>query len=69
MTQQTKSTNPLFLFLTCNNNNNNLTFMLRLKHAMQTQKRRSLHIGKTHDHHVTGGMLQRRFLLLGRGQS
>jgi len=34
------------------NNNNNLTFLLRLKHAMQTQRRRSLHIGKTHDQHL-----------------
>jgi len=31
------------------NNKNILTFILRLKHAMQTQRRRSLHIGKTHD--------------------
>jgi len=35
-----------------NNNNYNLTFILRLKHAMQTQRRRSLQIGKTHDHHL-----------------
>jgi len=26
-----------------------MTFILRLKLAMQTQRRRSLHIGKTHD--------------------
>jgi len=32
--------------------NNNLTFILGLKHAMQTQKCRSLHIGKTHDQHL-----------------
>jgi len=25
---------------------------MRLKHAMQTQRRRSLHIGKTHDRHL-----------------
>jgi len=35
-----------------NNNNNNLTFILRLKHAMHTQMRRSLHIGKRHDPHL-----------------
>jgi len=35
-----------------NNNNNNLTFIIRRKHAMQTQRRRSLHIGKTHDQHL-----------------
>jgi len=29
-----------------NNNNNNLTFIMCLGNAMQTQKRRSLHIGK-----------------------
>jgi len=33
-------------------NNNNLTFIMRLKHAMQTQRRRTLHIGKTHDQHL-----------------
>jgi len=32
-----------------NNNNNPLTFIMRLGKAMQTQRRRSLHIGKTHD--------------------
>jgi len=25
---------------------------MRLKHAMQTQRRKSLHIGKTHDQHL-----------------
>jgi len=35
-----------------NNNNNNLLFIMRLKQAMQTQKRRSLHIGKIHDQHL-----------------
>jgi len=32
-----------------NINNKNLRFIMRLKHAMQTQRRRSLHIGKTND--------------------
>jgi len=36
-----------------NNNNNNLTFIMRLGNAMQTQRRRSLHIGKTHDQPLT----------------
>jgi len=38
-----------------NNNNNNLTFIMRLGNAMQTQRRRSTsakHIGKTHDQHL-----------------
>jgi len=34
------------------NNNNNLTFIMRLGNAMQTQRGRSLHIGKTHDQHL-----------------
>jgi len=34
------------------NSNDNLTFILRIKHAMQTQRRRSFHIGKTHDQHL-----------------
>jgi len=44
----------VYLCRTClyTRNNNNLTFLLRLKHAMQTQRRRSLHIGKTNDQHV-----------------
>jgi len=34
--------------------------MLRDKHAMQTQRRRSLHISKTHDQHLDSrGILQR----------
>jgi len=37
---------------------NNLTFILRLKHAMQTQRCRSLHIGK-HPWPASWGMLQR----------
>jgi len=35
-----------------NNNNNNLTFIMRLGNAMQTQWRRSLPIGKTHEQHL-----------------
>jgi len=35
-----------------NNHNNNLTFIMRLGNAMQTQRRRSLHIGKTLDQHL-----------------
>jgi len=31
---------------------NFLTFILSLKHAMQTQRRRSLHMEKTHDQHL-----------------
>jgi len=31
---------------------NNVTFIMRLKLAMQTQRRWSLHIGKTHDQHL-----------------
>jgi len=34
------------------NNNNNLTYIMRLKHAMQTQRLRSLYIDKTHDQHL-----------------
>jgi len=37
-------------FIRFNNNNNNPTFILRLKHAMQTQRNR--YIGKTHDQHL-----------------
>jgi len=35
-----------------NNNNINLTFIMRLKLAMQTQRRWSLHIGKMQDQHL-----------------
>jgi len=42
-----------FVLYNNNNNNNNLTFtILPFKHAMQTQRRRSLHIGKPHDQHL-----------------
>jgi len=43
-------------FIGCNilliNNNNNERFILRRKMPKQTQRRRSLHIGKTHGQHL-----------------
>jgi len=34
------------------NNNDNKRFVMRRKMPKQTQRRRSLHIGKTHDQHI-----------------